>query len=510
MIIDAFTLNHELKMLGFRLEENYQNVDYFVIVESPMTFTGEKKPLFFEENKNLFEKYIDKIKHIVVNLNEHNSPIENERLQRSSIDIGLKELGLSDDDLVIISNVDEIPDLNTILGTPKTELISGMGLTQDIYYYNLENRIAETVSHSVICSYKKIVDFGNSQIVRDNWHTLRRLEKGGWHFSSFGDADFIRKKIQNSCHQQYNNEEFLNREHIEYCIENNRDYLKRGKENKIMFRIELDKNDYLPKNIQMIYGKKIERQEKIKTPIKKKSKKYEYVFCTVAIGEKYFQSAFKFAETLNTMSKNHKVLIVTDQKINKKLKNCQIKKIPKELKLFYPNGTFNYNLKYYPIKLASEGKSDIVMFFDADWIVGPGYSESKVDNFVNFFMSSNLDFIFERPHFIGAKTEWDNCFWRHKIEPYKLMETNKYDHGHVCNEQFLAFKNTSKLKVFSDAWDKRDKFSVENNIWPFAEGLEIGMSAIDAEMNFTWHGLENLNSCFMFYCASCEHPLTRF
>jgi hypothetical protein len=229
----------------------------------------------------------------------------------------------------------------------------------------------------------------------------------------------------------------------------------------------------------------------------------------VAIGEKYYNSSIMFAKELNKVSKKHKVLIVTDQK-EKKIKNCKTIKISNDLTLFYPNGCFNYNLKYFPIKIASETNAEFIFYFDADWMIGPLYGEEKVFNFINWFNKSEFDFCFERPAGINGKHDWNNCFWRHKIEPYKLMETDFYDRGHVCNEQFLAFKNNDKLKVFIDAWDKRDKFSVENNIWPFAEGLEIGMSSIDADMKFTWNGFHFLNSCFMFYCVSCTTPLIRF
>jgi hypothetical protein len=237
--------------------------------------------------------------------------------------------------------------------------------------------------------------------------------------------------------------------------------------------------------------------------------KKTYVYCTVAIGESYFNSACEFAKKLNEKSNEHKVIIVTNQP-KVKIKNCTFVSIPKKLTLFYPNGVFNYNLKYYPIKIANNKKFDYIFYFDADWKVSDYYEKEKIHNLILDMELSNVDFSFERPHFIGAKREWDNCFWRHKIEPYKLMETDFYDNGHVCNEQFLAFKNNEKLKVFVDAWDNRDKFSIENNIWPFAEGLEIGMSSIDAGMKFSWNKLHNLSNCFYFHPTHSTDILYRF
>jgi hypothetical protein len=223
----------------------------------------------------------------------------------------------------------------------------------------------------------------------------------------------------------------------------------------------------------------------------------KYIFCTIAIGEKYLNSALEFATNLNSISDSHKMLIVTDLNISD-IENCFFVKINEEQKTFIHN-YFNYNLKYLPIKESLKLDFEYIFYVDADWQIYSGYSETKILNFIDYMSSSNLDFIFERPHLIGAsKRELHNCFWRHKIEPYRLMETDFYDNGHVCNEQFLAFRNSDKLKIFCDEWEKRNNFGVENSIWAFAEGLEIGMSSIDANLNYSYNGLHFLNSCFRF------------
>jgi hypothetical protein len=140
-----------------------------------------------------------------------------------------------------------------------------------------------------------------------------------------------------------------------------------------------------------------------------------------------------------------------------------------------------------------------VLFFDADWSIHNGYSEVKLLNFLDELENSNLDFIYERPHSIGdSKRDLNNCFWKHKIEPYGLMNTNFYDKGQVVNEQFMIFKNNDKLKVFVNKWKERNEFGVKNNIWAFAEGVEIGMSAIDAKMNMDWKKMFELKGFFSF------------
>ena len=90
-IIDCFIFYNELDLLEYRLNILNDVVDYFVIVESTHTFVGKEKVLFFNENKHLFEKFNEKIIHIIVddfpykypNINIHNNEQwKNEKFQR--------------------------------------------------------------------------------------------------------------------------------------------------------------------------------------------------------------------------------------------------------------------------------------------------------------------------------------------------------------------------------------------------------------------------------------------
>jgi len=58
LLVDAFIFYNELKMLEYRLETLYNDVDYFVLVEATKTFTNNDKPLYFNENKERFSKII--------------------------------------------------------------------------------------------------------------------------------------------------------------------------------------------------------------------------------------------------------------------------------------------------------------------------------------------------------------------------------------------------------------------------------------------------------------------
>jgi len=99
-IIDCFTFYNELKMLEFRLAELNDDVDYFVLVESTFTHTGNKKDLFFEKNKNLYSKYLHKIIHIIVDdMPNTENAWDNEKYQRKCINRGIQQLTLNEDDV---------------------------------------------------------------------------------------------------------------------------------------------------------------------------------------------------------------------------------------------------------------------------------------------------------------------------------------------------------------------------------------------------------------------------
>ena len=118
-IVDCFTFYNELELLKYRLTILNDCVDYFVLVEATHTHVGKIKPLFYQENKELFKEFNHKIIHIVVDDFSHKYPninIENreqwnnEIFQRNCIKRGLDKLNLNDEDIFTVTDLDEIPD----------------------------------------------------------------------------------------------------------------------------------------------------------------------------------------------------------------------------------------------------------------------------------------------------------------------------------------------------------------------------------------------------------------
>ena len=117
-VIDAFIFYNEIEMLKYRLEYLNDIVDIFVLIEGTLTFAGKSKELYYEKNKHLFQEYNHKILHVIVDMNdfidEKINAWDREKYQRNYIKNGLEQLNLNDKDIIILSDLDEIPDVNAI------------------------------------------------------------------------------------------------------------------------------------------------------------------------------------------------------------------------------------------------------------------------------------------------------------------------------------------------------------------------------------------------------------
>ena len=253
MLIDCFIFYNEIDLLTYRLNILNDIVDYFVVVEATHTFTGKEKKLFFNENKHLFDKFNDKIIHIIVddfpykypNINfGNNEQWQNEFFQRNAISRGLTCINnLDQNDVIMISDLDEIPDPCTLDKVKKGDIIVDINiLLMDLYYYNLNSKMKEKWALCKIISYKRYKEL--------NWtcNDIRNAQcpailKGGWHLSYFGDKHFIKNKINTFSHQELNTDNFTDELKIEERINNSKDLYDRdvGLE-----RIEIKDNAYLP------------------------------------------------------------------------------------------------------------------------------------------------------------------------------------------------------------------------------------------------------------------------
>lgn len=245
-IVDCFIFYNELKMLKLRLTELYDTVDYFVIVEAKHTFKGNEKELLFEMNKEQYKEFLPKIIHLVVDkMPNTRNAWDNEHYQRRYIDKGIKSLNLNDDDIIIISDCDEIPDSNTLKNSNIDKMYS---LEMDFYYYDYTCKFTNKWCHPKILPYSVYKTYNNPEKIRMTMN-CDSIKKGGWHFSYFGDINFIKNKVQNFSHQEYNNSNILNDKHLTESIEKGKTFLPH---NTSIVKINISDNKYLPKNYKIL------------------------------------------------------------------------------------------------------------------------------------------------------------------------------------------------------------------------------------------------------------------
>ena len=239
-IYDCFQFFNEENVLDLRFNILDEFVDFFVIAESTTDHQGHDKKLNFDIEK--FKKFKKKIIHVIVEdtldsiKKAHigqNSLVE--RHQRNSIMRGLKNC--SDNDLVIISDVDEIPDLNKLNLFNKKSRYAVFAQKKFDYKLNLLNVTEGEWLGSKICLKK---DLESPQWLRDLkfkkypfWRidkikNLQIIENGGWHFAYLKSPEDISKKIQSSAHGEFNKANFTNQENIKEKINMGQDIFNRG------------------------------------------------------------------------------------------------------------------------------------------------------------------------------------------------------------------------------------------------------------------------------------------
>tara|TARA_B100001123_G_C15003255_1_gene904410 strand:- start:12 stop:818 length:807 start_codon:yes stop_codon:yes gene_type:complete len=262
-IYDCFQFFNEEHVLDLRLNILNEFVDFFVIVESTTDHQGKIKKLNFDSKK--FKRFEKKIIYIIVDdtadaIKKPHTGGESlvEQHQRNSLTRGLKKC--SDNDLIILSDVDEIPDLNKLSTFDKKKYAV---FSQRMFNYKL-NLLNETESNwhgSKICLKKNLkspqwlrnLKFKKYPFWRiDKIRNIQIIENGGWHFAYLQTPENIAKKIKSFAHGEYNREDFANEQNIKKKIESGKDIFDRGITYK---KVQIDNS--FPKYI-------IENQEKFK------------------------------------------------------------------------------------------------------------------------------------------------------------------------------------------------------------------------------------------------------
>lgn len=245
-IYDTFCFFNEFDLLELRLNILDPYVDYFVLSEASVTHTGQPKPFYFEENKERYAKFLDKIIHVKVtdtpndfiNLPVIDSPTtfdeqclkdiytfiqtQTNRFNRNTEhhygrDFFQKECvrrGLetaTDKDIIMFSDCDEIPNPEIVKNVHSDfmwEYTDALyTFRQTAYYYYLNLLKENDWKGTRIGTYGHLKHYSYNEL-RGNDHMI--IPNGGWHFSYMGGPEKVRTKIESFSAQEMNNPHVLN------------------------------------------------------------------------------------------------------------------------------------------------------------------------------------------------------------------------------------------------------------------------------------------------------------
>ena len=250
-IFDCFMYFDEEVILDLRLNILNNYVDYFVIVESTYTHKGEKRKLKFDHQK--FKKFEKKIIYLTYDLEpkniekvfvEDNEDVKSkkyisnanlrENAQRNYISMGIEKA--DDDDIIIISDVDEIPNLEQINFNKISSKITMF--RQDMFYYKFNLKLPNYVwVGSKACKKKylktpqwlrnikdKRFPFYRFDILfsKTKFTDIKFIDNGGWHFTNIKTAADIEYKLKSYLHHREFDENPISKDEIEKIIKDKR------------------------------------------------------------------------------------------------------------------------------------------------------------------------------------------------------------------------------------------------------------------------------------------------
>lgn len=214
-IYDCCIFFNELALLQIRLEELYNYVDHFVIVESEETHRGVPKPLNFLANQHLFTKYLDKIIYVPIErISAGHSSFSwtRENFQRNQIMRGLTNC--KKEDIIMISDVDEMPAgpdipliVNRLLQCKVPLLFCGQKVYR--FFLNRWDRANTPWPGTAIMTYGFLKQhFPQYTRRRKEWKDFPLIESG-WHFTTMGGVKRVIEKFQSVVLHRGDNQESL-------------------------------------------------------------------------------------------------------------------------------------------------------------------------------------------------------------------------------------------------------------------------------------------------------------
>ncbi|CAO2828570.1 unnamed protein product [Amaranthus hypochondriacus] len=217
-VFDAVLFSNEVDMLQIRWNELYPFVTQFVLLESNSTFTGIPKPLYFAINRDKFEFIEPRLTYGTIGgrFRRGENPFIEEAYQRVALDQLLRIAGIEEDDLLIMSDVDEIPSRHTVdLLRWCKDVPPILHLRLRNYIYSFEYHVDDNSWRASIHRYKpgvtRYAHFRQTDLI---------LTDAGWHcsFCFRHISDFVFKMKAYSHTDRVRFSHYLNPKRIQEII----------------------------------------------------------------------------------------------------------------------------------------------------------------------------------------------------------------------------------------------------------------------------------------------------
>jgi len=280
-IFDCFMYFDEELVVDIRFNTLNEFVDYFVVVESKFTHKGDKRDLKFNHKK--FNKFKDKIIYLIYDkppqkiIKFKSEDSEEEKSTKYILNAAYRENGqrnyilkglddAKENDIILISDVDEIPNLSNVNWNEIKEKI--ILFKQDMFYYKFNLRLPDVIWTGTKGCKKK--DLMNPQWLRNvkdrkyssfridtffsknKYSSIKIINNGGWHFSNIKTAKEIEHKLKSYLHHREFDQQPLSVKQIDEIIRNK----------QAIYDLKVDKRVNKIGN-----GNKLEKYELTKLPI---------------------------------------------------------------------------------------------------------------------------------------------------------------------------------------------------------------------------------------------------
>ncbi|KAF6805368.1 glycosyl transferase family 17 protein [Colletotrichum musicola] len=253
-VYDLLLINTELEMLEVRMGQMAPYVDYFVILESDKTFTDHPKPLYVKENWDLFKPWHHKmiLRKMDLEALKDGSTWARETKSRNAmyeqvIPTLEDEQAASIDDVLIVSDVDEIPKPEVLRALRNCQIPQRVTIHSKIYYYSYQWLGRNDWNHPQATVYRG-ADTVLPDDLRSNANDFH-FPHGGWHCSyCFSTVEELAQKINSFSHSELNKPEFKDPNYIIEVARRGKDMF--GRDDSIFDRIEdnHDVPDYVKRN----------------------------------------------------------------------------------------------------------------------------------------------------------------------------------------------------------------------------------------------------------------------